>query len=55
MRFYITIRRQYKTSEQDLYYAEYLEQEGIGFFITDNTASTLNTVVPPIITKKINH
>ncbi len=41
-----------KPSEQDLYYAEYLEQEGIGFFITDNSASTLNTVVPPIITKK---
>jgi ATP-dependent DNA helicase DinG len=41
-----------KPSEQDLYYAEYLQQEGIGFFITDNNANSLITVVPPIISKK---
>lgn len=41
-----------KPSEQDLYYAEYLQQEGIGFFITNNKATSLTTVVPPVISKK---
>ena len=41
-----------KPSEQDLYYAEYLQQEGIGFFIINNKATLLTTVVPPIISKK---
>jgi len=41
-----------KPSDNDLYYANYLINEGIGFFITDNEGNKLNTVVPPVISKK---
>ena len=41
-----------KPSEQDLYYAEYLQNEGIGFFIVDNDVQKLNIIVPPIVAKK---
>ncbi|HPO49462.1 MAG TPA: helicase C-terminal domain-containing protein, partial [Spirochaetota bacterium] len=37
-----------KPSFQDMQYASYLQNEGIGFFITDNAASKITTVVPPI-------
>jgi ATP-dependent DNA helicase DinG len=37
-----------KPSQTDLNYANYLQNEGIGFFITDNDASRLTTVIPPI-------
>jgi ATP-dependent DNA helicase DinG len=43
-----------KPSADDINYAQYLQNEGIGFFITDNEASKLNCVVPPIILFKNN-
>ena len=39
-------------SPQDLQFAATLRNQGIGFFITNNKASKLNTVVPPILTHK---
>ncbi|MBN2544836.1 MAG: DEAD/DEAH box helicase family protein [Spirochaetes bacterium] len=41
-----------KPSENDLYIASELQNEGIGFFIINNNAEKLNTVVPPIMTLK---
>ena len=41
-----------KPSAQDLHYAEYLLNEGIGFFIINNDASALTIVTPPIVLKK---
>jgi ATP-dependent DNA helicase DinG len=37
-----------KPSQADFNYANFLQNEGIGFFITDNDASKLTTVIPPI-------
>ncbi|OHD18642.1 MAG: hypothetical protein A2Y34_07605 [Spirochaetes bacterium GWC1_27_15] len=37
-----------KPSPADMNYAVYLQNEGIGFFITDNNAKKLTVVVPPI-------
>lgn len=40
-----------KPSSQDMNYANYLQQSGIGFFITNNECTKLNTVVPPVLVK----
>lgn len=39
-------------SNQDMNYALHLEKQGIGSFITDNDASKITVVVPPILIKK---
>ncbi len=41
-----------KPSENDLFIASELQNEGIGFFIINNDAEKLNTVVPPVLTSK---
>ena len=41
-----------KPSAADLNYASLLQNQGIGFLITDNEASRLNIVTPPIKLKK---
>lgn len=38
-----------KPSFEDLNYASFLQDKGIGFFIVDNNGEKLTTVVPPII------
>lgn len=40
-------------SDNDLYVASSLQNEGIGFFIVDNKVNKLNIVVPPVLTKEI--
>ncbi|HBD92718.1 MAG: hypothetical protein A2015_14545 [Spirochaetes bacterium GWF1_31_7] len=39
-------------SGADLQYASVLKNQGIGFFITNNSAEKLTTVIPPVITRK---
>lgn len=39
-------------SSADMQYASVLKNQGIGFFITNNKADKLTTVIPPIVTKK---
>ncbi|HOJ63712.1 MAG TPA: helicase C-terminal domain-containing protein [Spirochaetota bacterium] len=38
-----------KPSYEDLSYASFLQQKGIGFFIVDNNGERLTTIVPPIV------
>jgi ATP-dependent DNA helicase DinG len=41
-----------KPSSQDLSYAGFLQKEGIGFFITNNEATRLTTVMPPVVSRQ---
>ncbi len=41
-----------KPSYADLNYASFLQNEGIGFFITNNDATKITTVTPPVKTAK---
>ncbi len=44
-----------KPSCLDLEYANFLQNQGIGFFIVDNNGEKLNTIVPPVIISKENN
>ena len=39
-------------SAADMQYASVLKNQGIGFFITNNTASRITTVIPPIVLQR---